>query len=255
MRYGQRNATIIRVYNKNTGALIPSLTLSDFTIRARCVVSGSSAPANWTHNAALVADASISGQYWLFFDMPQPGPRWMLEAVPNNALYVTNPEYMQDTLTLQDEDSIYSGLARTAIADPTFANLGQPLAVQKVAYRWDDWTIPIKSGSQPADLSGYTNLELAVRSLDQTSVKLDAVNGVGGWTLTGDINGNLHIVWPDSTGTVGTPADIYGTIQAGQTFETPLYWEVSGLVGGVVGKRANIIRSSPLVRLRREYGS
>jgi hypothetical protein len=181
--------------------------------------------------------------------------KWLFSITPNSASYESNIDFVTDTLTLKDNDSVYSGLARTAISDPTFAYIGQPLAAQKVAYRWDDWSIPVKSGSQPADLSGYTNLELAIRSLDQTSVKLDAVNGVGGWTLTGDVNGILHIVWPDSTGTVGTPADVYGTIQSGQTFETPLYWEVSGLVGGVSGKRANIIRSSPLVRLRREYGS
>jgi hypothetical protein len=255
MRTLQRNPKPFKVYNKTTSAVVTGLVLSDFTLYARNFVYGATAPASFTHNATIVADGVVSGLYWIIFDMPPVGPAWGIFAVPTNANYVCNPEWFFDELQVQDFDSLYSGLARASVSDPVSVGLGSIQGVEVTQYRRNQFNLVIKQGNQTVDLTTYTNLTVAIRSLDQSSVELDATNGVGNWTITGDNIGNLTVIMPASTGTALSPADVYGTIQTGQTINDQLYWEVSGYVAGDSNFRGNIIRSSPFFRLRREYGS
>ena len=255
MRTQQTNPKVFRVYNKTTGNLVTGLTLSDFTIYAETVIYGASTFSTWTHNASLIESTRRPGTYCLFFTMPPPCPTWWIEAFPTNANYVCNPEWFFDELQVQDFDSLYSGLARASVSDPVSVGLGSIQGVEVTQYRRNQFNLVIKQGNQTVDLTTYTSLTVAIRSLDQSSVELDATNGVGNWTITGDNIGNLTVIMPASTGTALSPADVYGTIQTGQTINDQLYWEVSGYVAGNSNFRGNIIRSSPFFRLRREFGS
>ena len=187
--------------------------------------------------------------------MPPVGPGWVIFPVPKNANYECNPRWFFDELQVQDFDSLYSGLARASVSDPVSVGLGSIQGVEVTQYRRNQFNLVIKQGNQTVDLTTYTSLTVAIRSLDQSSVELDATNGVGNWTITGDNVGNLTVIMPASTGTALSPADVYGTIQTGQTINDQLYWEVSGYVAGDSNFRGNIIRSSPFFRLRREFGS
>ncbi len=258
MRTLQRNSKPFKVLNKTTGAVVTGLTLSDFTIYARNVAFGSSSPATWTHNATIVADAVVSGMYWIFFVMPVPGPGWYIEARPTNANYIAGVEYWHGELTIQDEDSLYTNLSRAAIIDVSNATAGQQYNIRLNAYRRNEFSITFKSGNVPLDLSLFYQLRLGVRTQDQTTKKLDAYNASPtNFVLTGNSSGILSIVFPASTGTLGSAADIYSHLAAGEVSSSPLYWDVSGCItSGDETTRQQIIKGgSTIIIDRREFGT
>ncbi len=256
MRTLQRNSKPFRVYNKTTGAVVTGLTLASFSIRARNVAFGSSSPASWTHNAAIVADGVVSGQYWLFFDMPVPGPGWMIDAVPTDANNVCNPEWWNGELTVQDEDSLFSNLARASIVDVSNVTAGTQYAIRLNAYRRNEFTLVFKTGNVLTNFSLYYNLKLGVRTPDQVTKKLDAYNASPtGFVLTGDNVGNLNIVFPATTGT--GVADIYSYLAAGAVSSDPLYWDDSGnRTNNDETTREQIVKGgSTIIIDRREFGT
>jgi hypothetical protein len=255
---GEANAKIFQVINASTGALVSGLTLSDFTIVHKYVPSGSTTPAAWTHGATITAVSGLAGYYTLNFASPPAAAFWFIYPQPNNTAYIFNPvPGYQAELETQDVDSLYANLIRTTVQDQTKVYLGQPISnAAKVAFRYDVWTFTILQGNNPVDLSGYTNVTLGIRSADQTSIKYNAVTGVGGWTITANNAGLLSITWPEAitnTGTLG--GDVYSWLATGKLSAEPLYIEVTGDIGGDTAKTVPIIRSSQMTLLRREVGS
>jgi hypothetical protein len=237
---------------------VTGLTLSDFTIYAENVVFGAITFSTWTHNASLLASSRRPGAYGLFFTMPSPGPCWWIEAFPNNANYSTDISYWNGELTVQDEDSLFSNLARASIVEVSNATAGSQYAIRLNAYRRNEFTLVFKTGNVLTDFTQYYNLKLGVRTADQTTKKLDAYNGSPtGFVLTGDNVGNLNIVFPATTGTLNSVADIYSYLAAGAVSSDPLYWDVSGnRTNNDETTREQIVKGgSTIIIDRREFGT
>lgn len=255
MRPGDTTHRIIRVLNADDSPAT-GLTLASFTVVARSRGYGASVWSTYTHSAALVEIGS--GDYALAFAGPPSAGWWRFYLVPTDTTkQVWNASWEGECET-QDLDSIYTGLSAVQLGQIRNVYLGFTWNAELIAYRWQQWQIPVvDQNGDPVDLSGYTNLALSVRTLDQTTKKLDASNGTPtGFVLTASAGGIVTVEWPESLGTVGSAADIYSIVPAGSlTMSQALYYEITGDVGGVSTKTVPIIRSSTLVVGRREVGT
>lgn len=256
MRTLQLNSKPFYVNHKTTGAAVTGLTTASFTFIARNRAFGSSSPSTFTASAAIIEDGADPGLYWLDFYMPVPGPGWMIKAIPTNANYACNPEWWHGELTVQDEDSLFTNLARASIVEVSNATAGSQYAIRLNAYRRNEFNLVFKVGNVLVDFTQYYNLKLGVRTPDQTTKKLDAYNtSPTGFVLTGDNVGNLRIVFPATTGSGA--ADIYGYLAAGAVSSDPLYWDVSGnRTNNDETTREQIVKGgSTIIIDRREFGT
>jgi hypothetical protein len=258
MRTLQINSKPFYVNNRTTGAVVTGLSTASFTFIARSVIFGASAPSTFTASASIVADATVSGLYWLFFTMPAPGPSWMIKPVPVDSNNVCTPDWWHGELTSQDEDSLLTNLSRASIVDVSNVTAGTQKAIRLNAYRRNEFALTFKTGNTPTDLSLYYQLRLGVRTPDQTTKKLDAYNASPtGFVLTGNSSGILTIVFPSSLGTLGSTADIYSYLASGAVSSDTLYWDVSGCrTSGDETTREQIVKGgSSLIIDRREFGT
>jgi len=255
MRAGDLTHRVINVTDA-AGAAVTGLTLADFTVTARVRGYGASVWSTFTSNAAIVEIGG--GDYALAFSAP-PSAGWfrvkIIPAVASRAVWSSSWEGECET---QDLDSMYTGLSAVQLGEIRNVYLGFTWAAELIAYRYQEWSIPmVDQTGAPVDLSGYTSLALSVRTINQTTKKLDATNGSPtGFVLTASAGGIITVKWPESLGTLGSAADIYSIVPAGSTtMSENLYYEITGDVGGDATKTVPLVRSSALVVGRREVGS
>jgi hypothetical protein len=255
MRPGDTTHRIIRVLNADDTPAT-GLTIASFTVVARGRGYGASVWSTYTHSAALVEIGS--GDYALAFAAPPSAGWWRLYLLPvDTTKQVWNGSWEGECET-QDLDSIYTGLSAVQLGQIRNVYLGFTWNAELIAYRWQQWEIPVvDQNGDPVDLSGYTNLALSVRTVNQTTKKLDASNGTPtGFVLTASAGGLVTVEWPESLGTPGSAADIYSIVPTGELeMSEDLYYEITGDVGGVSTKTVPIIRSSHLLVGRREVGT
>jgi hypothetical protein len=230
------------------GSFVTGLDETDFDTYA--VYLGGGVLTSWSSSPTVLEHPSLPGRYCFAYTNAPACPSWRFDAVPKNSLHKINPEYWSSDQSRNDIDSAVGALSRTVVADTISRLIGSRVNRTKGAYFYDEWDIPFRQGSVPLPLNGYTDLVLRVNTMDKSTKILEAINGVGGWVITGDSAGILHITWPESTGT--GVADIYGWLPAGKDFAPALKWQVDGLFGGVSGHRVPIIRSSDLTLFRSE---
>lgn len=255
MRPGDTTHRIIRVLNADDTPAT-GLTIASFTVVARARGYGASVWSTYTHGAALVEIGG--GDYALAFAAPPSAGWWRFYLLPTDTTkQVWNGSWEGEAEAL-DIDALYAYLASAQLGHTRNIFLGFTWPGEIVAYRWQQWQIPVvNQAGDPVDLSGYTNLALSVRTLNQTTKKLDASHGSPtGFVLTASAGGIVTVEWPESLGTVGSAADIYSIVPAGSDkMSEALWFEITGDVGGDATKTVPIIRSSPLVVGRREVGS
>jgi hypothetical protein len=255
MRPGDLTHRIINVTDA-AGAAVTGLTLADFTVTARGRGYGASSWSTYTSNAALVEIGG--GDYALAFSAPPSAGWWRVVIVPDVATHVVWNASWEGEAETQDLDSIYTGLSAVQLGQIRNVYLGFTWNAELIAYRWQQWEIPVVDQTGAAvDLSGYTNLALSVRTVNQTTKKLDASHGTPtGFVLTASAGGIVTVEWPESLGTAGSAADIYSIVPTGELeMSEDLYYEITGDVGGVSTKTVPIIRSSRLLVGRREVGT
>lgn len=255
MRPADTTHRITRVLNADDSPAL-GLTLSDFTVVARARGYGASVWSTYTHGAALVEIAG--GDYALAFAAPPSAGWWRLYLLPTDPTKQVWNGSWEGECESQDLDSIYTGLSAVQLGTIRNVFLGFTWNAELIAYRYQEWEIPVvDQNGDPVDLSGYTNLALSVRTLDQTTKKLDAGNGTPtGFVLTASAGGIVNVKWPESLGTLGSAADIYSIVPTNSlTQSEPLYHEITGDVGGDTAKTVPIIRSSLLTVGRREVGT
>jgi hypothetical protein len=253
MRPGDTTHRLIRVTNPATGAGVTGLVIGDFTVLAKARGYAASVWSNWTHASALVEIGS--GYYALAF-AACPSAGWWRYLITSDDGYDVWSNSWEGEVEAQDLDSMYTGLSAVALGTPRNVFLGFTWPAELFAYRYGEWEIPVVDQTgEPVDLSGYTNLKLAVRSLNQTTYKLDAEHGTPtGFVLTGSAGGIVNVSWPESVGSGA--ADIYAVVPpASLTMSEALYYEITGDVGGDATKTIPIVSSSPLTVRRREVGS
>lgn len=243
---------VIRVTD-SSGAPVTGLTLAAFTTSA--LGRGYGATVWTTYSAGFVLTEIGSGRYGVDFALPTSAGQFDVELLPVDATRTVTPNRWQGEVETQDLDSLYGNIVKPVALPTQGATLGLPYPGELVAYRWNSWTIPVKDqAGADIDLSSpaYNNLKLSVRSKDQTTIKLDAVDGVGGFVITGTL-GQLYIEWPETTGS--GVADIYAWLAKGAIKADPLYHEVTGDKDSNAAHTVPIIRSSELIISRREGGS
>jgi hypothetical protein len=256
MRAGDTTHRIVTVLNADDTPAT-GLTIADFTVTARGRGYGASVWSTYTHSSAIVELGS--GDYALSFLAPAAAGWWRYKIAPNVATRTVWNQSFEGEIETQDLDSMFTGLSSVALGASRNIYLGNVWpSAELIAYRYNQWSIPVVDQNRdPIDLSGWTNLALSVRTLDQTTKKLDATNGSPtGFVLTGSAGGIVTVEWPESLGTPGSAADIYSIVPAGSlTMSQALYFEVTGDVDADTDKTVPIIRSSPLIIGRREVGS
>lgn len=245
---------VIRVTDASDAPVTSGLTIASFTTSALGRGYGASV---WSaYAASFVLGAHLGNGRWpVEFLLPPSAGQFDVELLPVDPTLTVTPNRWQGEVETQDLDSLYGNIVKPILMPTVGALLGQPYNGELVAYRWNQWTIPVKDQAGALiDLSSpaYNNLKLSVRSKDQTTIKLDAVNGVGGFVLIGTL-GQLYIEWPESTGS--GVADIYAWLAAGATKADALYYEATGDKDSDTAKTVPIIRSSELLIGRREVGS
>ena len=231
------------------------LTLAALTVEAYQKAFGA---ANWSTYSASPALVEIgAGRYELKFNLPAAAGWFDLYVSPVDTTRTVFDAHWSGEVETQDIDSLYANIVKGVALPTVGALLGIPYPAELVAYRYNTWSIPITdSAGAPIDLTAYSTFALSVRSKDQTTKKLDATNGSPtGFVLTGSVSGILTVTWPESLGTVGSAADIYSWLTTGVRENDPLYYEVTGDLGGLATKTVPIIRSSKLTLLPREVGS
>ena len=255
MQAGGTLPKVIRVTDPD-GAPVLGLELADFVTSALGRGYGATVWSTYAANFALVEISN--GRYALDFKVAPSAGHYDVEIDPVDTTLTVTPNRWQDELESQDLDSLFGSIVKPVLMPTQGAILGMPYPGQLAAYRWAPWSIPVKDqAGNDIDLSSpaYDNLKLSVRSKDQTTIKLDAENGTPtGFVLTGAL-GLLTIEWPETTGAVDTPADIYGWLALGAVKADALYYEVTGDKDGDPDKTVPIIRSSELLINRREVGS
>lgn len=253
MRPGETTHRIVRVTDY-AGAAVTGLTLASFTVVARARAYGATAWSTYTHGAALVEIGG--GDYALSFAGPPGAGWWRVYLLLASSSHLAWSASWEGECESYDLDAIYTGLAAVQLGNTRNVYLGQYWPGSLVAYRWNQWEIPVVDQTGAAvDLSGYTDLALSVRSRDQAEFRLDASNGTPtGFVLTASSGGIVTVEWPKTLG--AGVADIYAAVPDGAlTQSAPLWYEIAGNVGGVSSKPVSIVRSSPLVIYRREVGT
>lgn len=255
MRPGDTTHRMPRVLNADDSPAT-GLTIASFTVVARARGYGASVWSTYTHNATLVEIGG--GDYALSFSAPPSAGWWRFYLLPVDATkQVWNGSWEGECET-QDLDSIYTGLSAVQLGQIRNVYLGFTWPGELIAYRWQRWEIPVvDQNGDPVNLSGYDNLALSVRTLNQTTKKLDASNGTPtGFVLTASAGGIVTVEWPESLGTLGSAADIYSIVPAGSLkMSEELYFEITGDVDADPDQTVPIIRSSPLTVGRREVGT
>jgi hypothetical protein len=230
------------------GAYVTGLTVANFDFYA--VRLNGSILSAWTVNPSIIEHPNRPGRYCFPFTSSPASPCWRFDVVPKNVAHSVFPEYWTNEQNYVDIDKMYSASLKPFVIDSVSRLVGAVVDREKGCYFYDEWDIPFVQDGVPIPLDGYTDLRLRVNTIDKTTRFLEAQNGVGGWVITGDVNGILHITWPESTGT--DKQDIYAHIPKGATSAKPLKWQVDGLYGGAVGKRVPIVQSSDLTLFRTE---
>lgn len=243
---GTTTHRVIRVQSA-VGAAVTGLVTADFTFTGYQRAFTASVWSTYTTSAAITEIGG--GLYALAFVLPASAGWFDFYITPDDATQVVFSDHFEGEVESQDLDSIYANIVRTA-AIPSGNNLlGTEVPGELVAYRYNQWSIAIVDQSGAAiDLTGYGTLTLGVRSLDQSTIKLDMTNGSPtGFAISGTAGGILTVTWPETTGSGA--ADIYASIT------TARWYEITGDLGSDTSKTVPIIRSSPLTILRREVGS
>lgn len=253
MQPGDTAHRLIKVTDPSTGAGVTGLVIGDFTVVAKARGYAASVWSDWTHASALV---EISGGYYALSHAACPSAGWWRYVITSDDDYDVWSQSWEGEIESQDLDSAYTGLSAVQLGTPRNVFLGFTWPGELFAYRYGEWEIPVvDQNGDPVDLSGYTNLRLSVRSVNQTTYKLDAQHGTPtGFVLTASAGGIVDVAWPESVGSGA--ADIYAVVPTGElTMSQPLYYEITGDVGGDSAKTVPIISSSPLTVKRREVGS
>lgn len=255
MQSGGLLPKVIRVLDANDDPVTSGLTIASFTTSALGRGYGASV---WsTYAAAFALGAHLGNGRWpVDFLLPPSAGHFDVEVLPVDPTLTVTPNRWQGEVETQDLDSLYGSIVKPVFMPTQGATLGQPYPGELVAYRWNSWTIPVKDqAGANIDLTTYNNFKLSVRSKDQVAIKLDATDGSpSGFVLIGGV-GTLTIEWPESTGTIGTPADIYGWLPIGVLKTDPVYYEATADKDSNAAKTVPIIRSSELLITRREVGS
>ena len=252
MQPGEINPQQVEIVDA-AGAGVTGLTLSDLTISAYARGYGASIFTTWTHGSVM--QSLGSGQYDLAWALPPSAGKWRYRAKLNNPAYrfASNNQWEGETET-QDADSLFGSVVRPVATLSQSAQLGMPLPLELVAYRYRTLTIPVVDQSGAA----YTNLatdfpsatlRMSVRSKNQVSTVWDAGPSA---TPTGFV-----ITTSGSTLSITIPEDatFFGALATGVDSVDDLYWEVTGDLGSDSTKTQPIIRSSNLRLTRREVGS
>lgn len=229
------------------------LTLADFTISAYARGYGASIFTAWTHGSVL--QALGSGQYDLAFAAP-PSAGWGRYRIKlNNPAYrfLSNNQWEGEVET-QDADSLYGSVVRPVATLAQGAQLGMPLPLELVAYRFRELSISVVDQAGAAYTALATDfpsatLRMSVRSKNQTTT---VWNGGPSATPLGFIittTSNVLAI------TIPEDATFFSALAAGVDSLDDLYWEVTGDKGSDAAKTVPIIRSSNLRLTRREVGT
>jgi len=252
MRAGDKVYRIIRAISTETNTPNANLTIDDFLIEAMSKPYGQSNFVGYDH-ASTVVNLS-GGKYQLEYNSPT-SPGWVdYYITPTTSGDIVFDSHWSGEVENMDFDSLHSSVSSPSFAPIPNAVFGNKYPISLFAYRYAPLDVVVSYNDGTAfDFSTYSNLKLSVRSPDQTEIKLDAANGTPtGFVLTAS-DDTLHIEFPETTGTFGTSADIYSWIAPGE-FDggAPLYYEVTGDLGGDATKTMTIIPSSELYIKRRE---
>lgn len=247
---------LIFIRNRSTGAGVAGVVIGDLTVTAANRGYAAAAFAAFTHAATLTAVAALGDGWYDLAHAAPPAAGWWRLAVKHATHDVWSASW-EGEVESQDFDSLFASIVRGVALPTRGATLGLTVPGELVAYRYNQWIIPITDQAGAAvDLTAYGTFRLSVRSKNQTTKVLDAQDGTPtGFGLTGDAAGLLTITWPESTGTTGTAADIYSWLAAGALSADPLYYEVTADLGSDATKTVPIIRSSELRITRREVGA
>ncbi len=196
--------------------------------------------AGW-YDVAFAAPASAG---WMFYRIK-----------PTSALYrITTPNEWSGEVEAQDLGSMYGAVVRPVATLAQGAQLGMPLPLELVAYRYRALTIPVVDQTGAAYTALATDfpsatLRMSVRSKDQTTTTW---NGGPSATPTGFL-----ITTSGSTLSITIPEDatFFSALTQGIDSIDTLYWEVTGDLGSDTAKTVPVIRSSNLRLTRREVGT
>ncbi len=186
-----------RVRN-GAGAAVAGLVTADFAFTAWKQVVGASA-ATWSHASAIVEVAS--NLYAWTFTAPPVGPaHWGIICDPNTATYQIEFFSVTGETENQDLDTIFANTTQLTGVISTGAVLGNQLPIELTVNRYRAMTIVVRDqNGDLADLSGYTNLRVALRDSTQALMKWTGSNGSPyNFAVSGDASGNLALAWPES---------------------------------------------------------
>ena len=234
---------------------VTGLVLAGLVVTAYARAYGAAAAAMATYDASPALVELGGGAYELAFLAPPLAGWYCVTARPVTTTRSLWNARWEGECEANDLDSVMISISAGGVAPPANLLLGWSYPGQLVAARYNRWSLPIVDANGAAvDLSTYGALRLSVRSIDQTTRKLDAQHGSpAGFVLLGT-PGLLTLEWPESTG--AGIADIYAHLATGDLIAaTPLYYEVTGDVAGDPAKTVPIIRSSALIISRREVGT
>ncbi len=246
------------------GAVVTGLTITDFTVLAYGRGYGASIFTTYTHSTDLQAIGG--GLYDLAFLLPPSAGFWHYRILPTNPAYrIITPNEWSGEVEVNDLDSLYGSVVRPVATISQSAQLGMPLPMELVAYRYRTMEIPVvdQAGDDydllATDFPSAT-LRISIRSKDRTTTKWDAgptgVISVGAGTAaqfaistTGNI---LAIAFPEDSGFF---AALTAAVAAGKDTVDDLYVEVTGDKLSVAARTQPVIRSSNLRLTREEVGT
>lgn len=225
------------------GVAVTGLVTANFTFLAYQCATTESAPTAWTHGAVV----SEAGNGWYMVELAPPAAAgsWIFEVLPVSAAHFLSRSVWGGELEGVDLDGIYSEaiLPRAVVGQTSSAQLGTQVQLELVARRYRDVSLVITSdGVTPLPLDTYTNWAIGFRSTDQTTVKQDITTGI-----TGSIAGVLAF-------SIAEDHALWAALATGVN-SISLLWDVVADLGGVSTKTVPIIRSSPCIITRSEYGS
>jgi hypothetical protein len=183
-----------RVILASTGAAVPALTTGDFTFLGVKKEVGSAAT-TYTTNSAITEPST--GYYAWTYDVPTVkchSAQWIL---PVSAAHLIEFASVVGELENQDLDSL-AALNGAALggAVTSFA-FGALITMDRSVYR----ARTVTQAFTGLDLSTaeYDNWQVGIRDNTQTELQWDCGSGkIDGFTVSGDANGTLTIVWPES---------------------------------------------------------
>lgn len=246
------------------GVAVTGLLLASFTVNAYGRGYGAAVLTTYTHGTVV---QEVGAGWYDITAVAPPSAGWMFYRVlpVSSANRITSPNEKSGEVETQDLDSLYGSVVRPVATLSQSAQLGMPLPMELVAYRYRTMSIPVVDQAGAAYTALATDfpsatLKISIRSKDRTTTKWDAgpsgVISVGTGnaaqftiTTTGNV---LAIAFPEDSGFFSA---MTAAIAAGKDSVDDLYVEVTGDLVSVAARTQPVIRSSNLRLTREEVGT